>query len=109
MGRSACPRGLPGPTRSNFFKAAGFESPPGEGGLNQWLDMTAEAVAEHTLKALAGGKAMVVTGWKNSIIASLHRLVSKALGARIAGMAMKKLRLEQFRANGAASKGQEDA
>lgn len=99
----------PGPTRSNFFKAAGFESPPGEGGLNQWLDMTAEAVAEHTLKALAGGKAIVVTGWKNSIIASLHRLVSKALGARIAGMAMKKLRLEQFRANGAASKGQEDA
>lgn len=99
----------PGPTRSNFFKAAGFESPPGEGGLNQWLDMTAEEVAALTLRALARRKAVVVTGWKNCIIASLHRFVSKAGSARIAGWAMEKLRLEQFRAGDASSGGQSNA
>ncbi len=87
----------PGPTRSNFFKAAGFSSPPGEGGLNKWLDMTAEEVAERTLHALARRKAVVVTGWKNALIASLHRFVGKGLCARVAGGAMKRLRLEQFR------------
>lgn len=87
----------PGPTRSNFYKAAGFASPPGKGGLNKWLDMTAEEVAERTLWALARGKAVVVTGWKNALIASLHRFVGKALCARVAGAAMNKLRLEQFR------------
>ena len=46
----------PGPTRSNFFRAAGFESPPLEGGLNRWLDMSVEAVAEQSLVALAGPK-----------------------------------------------------
>jgi short-subunit dehydrogenase len=98
----------PGPTRSNFFKAAGFASPPGEGGLNRWLDMTAEEVAARTLWALARRKALVVTGWKNGIIASLHRFVSKARSARIAGLAMKKLRLEQFRAGNEPSGGQGD-
>lgn len=87
----------PGPTRSNFFKAAGFASPPGEGGLNKWLDMTAEEVATRTLRALARRKAVVVMGWKNALIASSYRFTGKVLCARIAGAAMKKLRLEQYR------------
>ncbi|CAI8265088.1 MAG: putative oxidoreductase EphD [Opitutia bacterium UBA7350] len=86
----------PGPTRSNFFKAAGFASPPGEGGLNKWLDMTSEEVAVRTLRALVRGQTLVVTGWKNLLIASLHRFVGKEQCARIAGLAMRKLRLEQF-------------
>jgi short-subunit dehydrogenase len=90
----------PGPTRSNFFKAAGFTSPPGEGGLNGWLDMTAEEVAALSLRALAKRRAVVVTGWKNCLIASLYRFVSKERCAMIAGAAMRKLRLEQFRVEG---------
>ena len=38
----------PGPTRSNFFRAAGFASPPMQGGVNAALDMSAEQVAERT-------------------------------------------------------------
>jgi short-subunit dehydrogenase len=90
----------PGPTRSNFFKAAGFETPPMQkGGINAWFDMTAAEVAALTLRALARNKALVVTGWKNQGIALLHRFVSKVTCARIAGSAMRKLRLEQFRSN----------
>ena len=87
----------PGPTRSNFFKAAGFKTPPMQnGGMNAALDMTAEEVAQLTLSALAKNKVLLVTGWKNQIIACLNRFVSKVTCARIAGGAMRKLRLEQF-------------
>ena len=87
----------PGPTRSNFFKAAGFETPPmqGDQGLNAWLDMTSEEVAERTLHALAKRKAMVVTGWKNYVIAFIGSKVPKVLGTRLGGAALRKLRLEQ--------------
>lgn len=87
----------PGPTRSNFFRAAGFESPPLEGGLNRWLDMGAETVAEQTLEALAKGRRLVVTGWKNRLIAAFGSLFPKVLATRVAGAALARLRLEQYR------------
>lgn len=87
----------PGPTRSNFFRAAGFASPPLEGGLNRWLDMSAETVAEMTLKALANNRRLVVTGWKNRLITCLSAVLPKLIAARVAGAAMERLRLEQYR------------
>ncbi len=84
----------PGPTRSNFFKAAGFETPPMQGGVNGFLDMTAEQVADLSLLAVAKGKSLVVTGWKNRLIASFGGTVSKRLSTRIGGAILRKLRLE---------------
>ena len=59
----------PGPTRTNFFHAAGFASPPMQGGINGALDMSADQVAERALVALARGQTLLVTGWKNKLIA----------------------------------------
>ena len=87
----------PGPTRSNFFRAAGFESPPLEGGLNRWLDMSAEAVAEQSLVALAKGRRLVVTGWKNRLIAAVGSFSPKVAATCIAGWALNRLRLEQYK------------
>lgn len=85
----------PGPTRSKFFKAAGFEVPPmrsdGKGGL----DMTSDQVAELTLQALASGRSLCVTGWKNKCIAFFGSTVPRRLVTRIGGYILRKLRLEQ--------------
>ena len=65
----------PGPTRSNFFKAAGFETPPMNKGANKGLDMTSEQVADMTIEAIAKERALIVTGWKNKCIAFFLSLI----------------------------------
>lgn len=95
----------PGPTRSNFFHAAGFESPPMQGGVNGALDMTSEQVADLTLDALARGKSLVVTGWKNKLIAFFGSKTPKVLVTQIGGAILRKLRLEQHRASHAGGSG----
>lgn len=90
----------PGPTRSNFFKAAGFKNPPmAEGGPG--LDMTSDEVAALTLVALAKGKRLVVTGFKNKLIAWSGRFFPITWVTRIGGMLLRKMRLEQHTQNGA--------
>jgi len=87
----------PGPTRSNFFKSAGFETPPMNSGANATLDMTSDQVAEYTLIALAKGRSMVVTGWKNKCIAFFGSKFPIVAVTRIGGVILRKLRLEQHR------------
>jgi short-subunit dehydrogenase len=89
----------PGPTRSNFFKAAGFETPPmREGGPG--LDMTSDEVADLALVALAKGKRVVVTGFKNRLISSAGRFFPLTWVTRIGGAILRKMRLEQHTKNG---------
>jgi short-subunit dehydrogenase len=86
----------PGPTRSNFFKAAGFSSPPiGEG--QRGLDMTADEVAIRTLDAVTREKTLIVTGWKNYLIAFFGSKLPIVAVTRIGGAILRKLRLEQHR------------
>jgi len=88
----------PGPTRSNFFKAAGFSKPPmNSGGANASLDMTSDQVAEYTLKALAKGKPLIVTGWKNKCIAFFGSKMPICVVTRIGALILRKLRLEQHK------------
>lgn len=84
----------PGPTRSNFFRAAGFATPPMNQGTSPSLDMTAEQVADFTLKALANGKSLLVTGWKNQLIALFGSKCPLVAVTRIGGLILRKLRLE---------------
>lgn len=84
----------PGPTRSNFFKAAGFATPPMDRGAKSGLDMTADQVADFTLKALANGKSLLVTGWKNRLIALFGSKCPLVAVTRIGGSILRKLRLE---------------
>lgn len=84
----------PGPTRSNFFKRAGFQTPPMQGGgMNKYLDMTADEVAERALIALSRRKPLVVTGWMNKCIAFFGSKTPVLLSTRLGGAILRKMRL----------------
>jgi short-subunit dehydrogenase len=87
----------PGPTRTNFFKTAGFESPPLNQGANKMLDMSPEEVVDETLRALAKGKKLLVIGWKNKLIAFLGSKLPIVLVTRIGGAFLRRMRLEVYR------------
>ncbi len=83
----------PGPTRSNFFRRAGFETPPMEsGGLNKLLDMSADEVVAWALRGLAQGKPLVVTGWVNQCIAFFGGKAPRVWVTRIGGRILRKMR-----------------
>ena len=84
----------PGPTRTNFFKAAGFSEPPMNQGANRLLDMSSEEVAIKTLKAVVNGKSLLITGWQNKLIAFLGSKLPIVLVTRIGGAFLRKMRLE---------------
>lgn len=86
----------PGPTRSNFFKRAGFETPPmGSGPGDGFLDMTADQVAQMSLLGLVRGKTLVVTGWQNRLITILSSMLPRVLLTNLAARILRKLRLEK--------------
>ncbi|MEM8866724.1 MAG: SDR family NAD(P)-dependent oxidoreductase [Verrucomicrobiota bacterium] len=83
----------PGPTRSNFFKSAGFERPPMEGGwINRLMDMSADQVADLTFWAIAREKALVVTGWQNCGLVFFSSKFPKVLITRISGAILRRIR-----------------
>ena len=53
----------PGPTSTDFFKRAGLE----KGAVPDVFGETCEDVVNSTLKAMARGKSMVVSGWLNKV------------------------------------------
>jgi short-subunit dehydrogenase len=71
----------PGPTATNFSKAAGL----GENTLPIIPGETCEQVVMTSLRALAAGKSLVVSGWRNKLLALIGSLLPKPLAARIAG------------------------
>src|SRR5581483_6169750 len=71
----------PGPTATNFSKAAGLEVSP----LPDDMGETCEQVVMNSLHALAAGKSMVVSGWRNQIMAALAGKLPKPLTARSTG------------------------
>ena len=80
----------PGPTESNFYRRAGFEEKP----LNAGLGMTAEAVVAESLRALAKGRGLVVTGWRNKLITGAVSLLPRVWAARLAAAILRRMRLK---------------
>jgi uncharacterized protein len=70
----------PGPTATNFSKAAGMAGPP----LSDSVSETSEQVVMNSLRALAAGRSMVVSGWRNKALVALASKLPKPLTARIA-------------------------
>ena len=70
----------PGPTATNFSKAAGLTLPP----LPDRLCQTSEQVAMESLRALAAGKSLVVTGVRNKVLAAISSIMPKTMVARLA-------------------------
>ncbi len=82
----------PGPTTSNFFKRAGFAEPPAD----QHLKQSSEEVAEISLRALAGGRTVVVCGWKNLLMSTAASLLPKRFSAPVAAFFLRRARLDKF-------------
>ncbi len=79
----------PGPTDTAFFKRAGLNSESLPGGAGQ----TADAVVREALAALAAGRAMVVTGWRNRVLAGISSSLPKPLAAWVAARVLARYRL----------------
>lgn len=84
----------PGPTKSNFFKRAGFATPPVG---RKDGDTSAEDVVEAALQALAQGRALVVPGVKNKIARALLGPLPKTWQARITEIFLRRMRLEKHK------------
>lgn len=83
----------PGPTSTAFFQRAGLE----EGAVPEFIGQTSEEVVAAALRALASGKAMVVSGWKNKVMAAVASKFPKPLVARLAAKMLERYRLKQVK------------
>jgi short-subunit dehydrogenase len=84
----------PGPTQSNFFKHAGFSMPPCRSAITG--NDTADYVVECALHAYSRNRGIVVTGWRNKLVAFFVSLLSRQCRATAAEIALRKLRLETY-------------
>lgn len=83
----------PGPTATQFFRRAGL----GEGNQADAQSMSADEVVMQALQGLARGKALVVTGWKNRLLAAVSGVSPKVMATRIAGKVIRRYRLPPAR------------
>jgi hypothetical protein len=79
----------PGPTGTNFFRAAGFSEPPLPGNSGQ----TSAQVVDESLRALAARKPLVVCGWSNKLGVMFSGRLPRVLVTRLAYQMMVKVRL----------------
>jgi len=84
----------PGPTATEFFRTAGLAYTVTPGFIGQ----TPEQVVAASFRALAAGKALVVSGWKNKVLAALSSMAPKALAARVAARVIARYRGDAGRA-----------
>ncbi len=80
----------PGPTSTNFFKAAGFEKRP----LPNSFGHNPGQVARAALKALASGKSLKVVGILNSVSARLAGFLPKTVSTAISDWILSKIRAD---------------
>jgi short-subunit dehydrogenase len=83
----------PGPTSTEFSRRAGIHGQKAPEPFSQ----TSEQVVVESLRALAAGKAMVVTGWTNKLSAAIAAKLPKPLVARLAARVMARTRMNRVK------------
>ena len=83
----------PGPTSTEFFRRAGLD----QGSVPSMFGETSEKVAMVSLRALASGKSMVVSGWTNKLMTAFVTKVPKPLISRLAGLALARFRMKRVK------------
>ena len=81
----------PGPTATEFSKRAGLAP----GSVGKSLSMSADEVVMESLRALAAGRSLVVTGWKNKLTAIAGGMAPKRLATWIAAKVIAQYRLRR--------------
>ncbi|MDF3059428.1 MAG: hypothetical protein K0R17_3643 [Rariglobus sp.] len=84
----------PGPTSTEFFRRAGLK----QGSVADSLGQTTEEVVRESLQALAKGKALVVTGWKNKVMTAFSTKLPKPWVTRISAWVLRRWRLSKVSA-----------
>lgn len=84
----------PGPTSTQFFQRAGLA----EGSVPNMFGETSEKVVLASLRAVASGKSMIVSGWKNKVMTAVVTKLPKALVSRLAGIALGHFRMKRVKA-----------
>lgn len=87
----------PGPTRTAFFRSAGFESAPLDAVGANWISMTADAVVAEILSGLGRRSAVIVPGWKNRWLVRLSCVLPLSWRTRLSAYLMERLRLEALK------------
>jgi short-subunit dehydrogenase len=83
----------PGPTSTEFFQRAGLK----EGSVPNMFGETSEKVVGVAMRALAAGKPLVVSGWKNQLMTAVVGVIPKRPMAWMAGIALRRFRMKQAR------------
>lgn len=83
----------PGPTSTDFFQRAGLTKDV----VPSMFGETSEKVVLASLRAVAAGKSMVVSGWKNKIMTAFVTKFPKPLVARLAGIALGHYRMKRVK------------
>ena len=81
----------PGPTSTAFFRRAGLK----QGAVSDSLGQTCEQVIDEALRALAKGRPMVVSGWKNKVMAAVSSKLPKPFITSLSAKILGKYRLKQ--------------
>lgn len=91
----------PGPTATEFFKRAGLK----QGAVSDRFGQTCDDVIETTLRALASGRAQVVSGWGNWFVAAFSSRLPKPWAARLGAAILAKFRMSRVSAPAAVDGG----
>jgi short-subunit dehydrogenase len=83
----------PGPTSTDFFVRAGLE----KDAVPDMFGETTEKVVLASLSAIASGKSMVVSGWKNKLLAAFATKFPKPTVARLAGISLRHFRMKRVK------------
>jgi short-subunit dehydrogenase len=81
----------PGPTSTDFFQRAGLT----KDAVPNMFGETSEKVVLASLRALASGKSMVVSGWKNKVMTAVVTKFPKPLVSWMAGKALAHYRMKR--------------
>ena len=81
----------PGPTSTDFFRRAGLK----EGSVPTMFGETSEMVVMASLEALAAGRSLVVSGWKNKVMTAVVSIMPKRVITRLAGAALSRFRMKR--------------
>lgn len=83
----------PGPTATQFFRRAGLQ----DGSVADAMSMPVDAVVMAALRGLAKRRSLVVTGWKNRLLAAAGGAAPKPLAAWISAKVIGRYRMQQGR------------
>jgi short-subunit dehydrogenase len=84
----------PGPTSTDFFRRAGLA----EGSVPDAFGETSEQVVLASLRAIAAGKSMIVSGWRNKLMTAVSSKFPKPLVARLGAIVLSRYRMKQVKA-----------